>query len=38
MNLVLKTDFHKGLHVKMNHPTVSADIITVFDSFTVELN
>lgn len=31
--LVLKTNFHKGLHIKMKHSTVSANISTVFHSF-----
>lgn len=30
MYLVVKTNFHKGLHVKMKHATVSADISPVF--------
>lgn len=31
--LVLKTNFHKGIHVKMKHSNVSANISTVFHSF-----
>lgn len=31
--LVLKINFHKGLHVKMKHSTVSTNISSVFHSF-----